>query len=704
VLGLALLPRLPLLLNATARFNSDEAVDALVILHLLSGRELALHNWTANYYGIVEGLLAVPFIPFFGATALAFELGSMAGFMLLVWAVWALGRRLYGRAAGAAAAALLCVFSPQVLLWSVTASGGYALVAGWGTLFLLCYDRVRISPRRGQLLGLGWMAGFGLYIYELFLVYLATLAVGWALRGWPRRLLAARTRRQLREALAELPHLSEGMSLLLLGFLAGFLPRLWAILAGGADRPRYAFAAAGQISTNIWLLLARCAPALLGINPTGEGALVMWVGPRLGAGLPSLFILAFYTGAWLFAGWSAWRRPAPGPAPDAPAQEAPAGNWRGEGPSTQLLLILLIPVTALIFVLSPNPVNPTSNRYLLPWLTSLGPLGGLALTRLARRGRLVAWATGTLALLLLIGVPAATSALWEQDQGVLAPDLLPRRLSNPQGDALTYLRGHGFRGAYGGYWVAYQVTFESRERVIVAPYQDWDRYPPYSRYVDSLPVDAYLWDPQDPLPGELNALYSSMRQSYLAFMSDLAAGGRPWKVVRFGRMLLYLPAGRYRLLPPQPRPLAQLTAALDITPPAGPVALGEELRLGAQVTNLGADAWSSAGGQGGHDRVVVDCRIVDVRGSEVLRAPPVALPGPVLAGGKARLILPLPAPERAGRYAALCAAAQQEGGPTALRDGVGAAVVAIEVAPAAPLRRGAPGPGSDTRAGSAGGE
>ncbi|HYL05558.1 MAG TPA: glycosyltransferase family 39 protein [Thermoanaerobaculia bacterium] len=691
VLGLALLPRLPLLLNATARFGSDEAVDALVILHLLSGRELALHNWTANYYGIVEGLLAVPFIPCFGATALAFELGALAGFMLLVWGVWALGRRLYGRTAGAAGAALLCVFSPQVLLWSVTASGGYALVAAWGTLLLLYYDRVRISPRRGQLLALGWMAGFGLYIYELFLVYLATLALGWALRGWPRRLLAARTRRQLREALAELPLQLEGVSLLLLGFLAGFLPRLWAILAGGADRPRYAFAVAGQISANLWLLLARCAPALLGINPPGTQTLDMWVGPRLGAGLPSLLILAFYTGAWLFAGWSAWRQPAPGPPPDAApaeaaqqapgeaARQAPADDRRAMGPSTQLLLVLLIPVSALLFVLSPNPVNATSNRYLLPWLTSLGPLGGFALTRLARRGRRVAWAAGTLAVLLLVGVPAAQSVLWEQEQGVLDPDLLPRRLANPLGDALAYLRGHGFSGAYGGYWIAYKLTFESRERVVVAPYEDWDRYPPYARYVDSLPVDAYLWDPQDPLPGELDALYSSMRQSYLAFMSDLSASGRRWKVVRFGRMLLYVPAGRYRLLPPQPRPLARLAAALEITPPAAPLAPGERLRLGARITNLGEDAWSAAGGQGGRNRVVVDCRIVDGRGSELLRAPPVALPGPVLPGAQARLILPLTAPERTGRYAALCAPAQQEGGPAALRDGVGAAVVAIEV-------------------------
>src|SRR5258708_36365232 len=105
--------------------------------------------------------------------------------MLLVGGVWARGTRLSAGTAGAAGAALLCVFSPQLVQWSVLASGGYTLVAAWGTLFLLCYDRLRTSPRRGQLLWLGWMAGFGLYIFELFIVYPATLALGRAPPGLP---------------------------------------------------------------------------------------------------------------------------------------------------------------------------------------------------------------------------------------------------------------------------------------------------------------------------------------------------------------------------------------------------------------------------------------------------------------------------------------------------------------------------------------
>src|SRR5258708_36997364 len=140
--------------------------------------------------------------------------------MLLVGGVWARGTRLSAGTAGAAGAALLCVFSPQLVQWSVLASGGYTLVAAWGTLFLLCYDRLRTSPRRGQLLWLGWMAGFGLYIYELFIVYLAPLALGWGLRRWPPRPLPLRPRPPLHARPGAPPRQAEGRGPPLLGVLS----------------------------------------------------------------------------------------------------------------------------------------------------------------------------------------------------------------------------------------------------------------------------------------------------------------------------------------------------------------------------------------------------------------------------------------------------------------------------------------------------
>jgi hypothetical protein len=48
ILTASLALRLPVLYNAADSFNSDEAVNALVIKHLLEGGEVTLHNWDAT--------------------------------------------------------------------------------------------------------------------------------------------------------------------------------------------------------------------------------------------------------------------------------------------------------------------------------------------------------------------------------------------------------------------------------------------------------------------------------------------------------------------------------------------------------------------------------------------------------------------------------------------------------------------------------
>src|SRR6186997_3106996 len=128
LLASSLLPRLPLLVNAEAAFTSDEAVNALAVQHLLDGRELSAFSWDATYYGLVEGFLAIPFVALLGPTALAFKLSAVVGFLLLVLAVYGLGRALYGETEGLVAAALLAVFSPQLLRWSTLAVSGFCLI------------------------------------------------------------------------------------------------------------------------------------------------------------------------------------------------------------------------------------------------------------------------------------------------------------------------------------------------------------------------------------------------------------------------------------------------------------------------------------------------------------------------------------------------------------------------------------------------
>ena len=76
-----------------------------------------------------------------------------------------------------------------------------------------------------------------------------------------------------------------------------------------------------------------------------------------------------------------------------------------------------------------------------------------------------------------------------------APGSAARRTPSPAGASAAeniaeyvaeYVAGRGYAGGYADYWLAYALTDLSKEKVILAPTGDNDRYAPYLRYVRSL--------------------------------------------------------------------------------------------------------------------------------------------------------------------------------------------------------------------------
>lgn len=608
LLAASLLPRLPLLANSEAAFSSDEAVDALTLQHMLEQGEITAFNWDATYYGIVEGLLALPFVAVLGtSSALAYKLSAVAGFLALMAAVFFLGRALYGEAEGLMAAALLVVFSPQLLFWSTLAAGGYCLVAAWGTLTLLCLHRLLRKPSAGWYMALGFCAGFGLYIYELYLTYLALL------------LLAAGI------SLLRPPFLARVRNLAFagLGFLLGAAPKLLTFGSSrGAKRPSYDLAGWDRIQVNLRLLFRDCIPALFGVNLDPE-TLEFYNGPGFGTAsyvLGALLILG-YAAAWV---WALVRVLRPG---DGPRRIVEA------------LLVVLLPLLALLFVLSPNPQSAGSNRYLLPWLSALPVLGGAALVRLGRR-HLAAAALAVLA----IGLPALQSTLWLVEHGNLTPSLEVESREEPLHGLIAALRENGLEGGYAGYWTAYTATFLADEKLIFSPYRDWDRYPPYSRKLGRSQRVAWIFPADPPDPQEA------------AFLNQLASAGRPYRVLRTAGYRIYLGTDGRRLLPPslpdEPVPLARPRAEFLSARVPSRVKAGSEIEVPVEVVNRSDAFWSATGAtfQSGGLMVTASYRwlppdgtLIPVEGKRSL------LPGDVPVGGRLRMLVRVPAPEEPGR-------------------------------------------------------
>jgi hypothetical protein len=649
ILAAAVALRLPLLANAAYTFNSDEAVNALVLQHMLHHGDLTLFNWDVHYYGVVEELLALPFLAAGAAIPLAAKLGSVLGFVLLEVAIFWLGRRLYGSRTGLLAAAILGAFSPQLVQWSTFASVGYALIVAWGTLTLVQYDRVRAQPSRAKILALGILAGFGLYIYELYLVYLATFAAAWLASSWPVVYALAGSPEARRDLRAALAGRLANAALWLGGFALGWAPHIALLLSRRPEAGKqaaYSLAPPATMLANLKLLLGHCAPTLLGANLTGNPRLDTLIGRAwpLSRTL-GIALLLFYAAAWAAGLWRVMPVSTLSPVepldPLQPTPWMPRKPWMPWKPlTTEAVLVLLVPVTALLFVLSPNAQGELSNHYLLPMLTSLPLLAAALVVRIGRRLPAAAWALAA----LLILFPIVQIGRWYKTSGqfrFLGPGLKLRIHGEPLEQVLALLKREGIAAAYADYWVAYKTTVLAGERIIVTPFQEWDRYPPYTRQVDTAPREAYIFVDGD-------------EAAAAGFPGKLAAAGAPWALTRIEPYLIYWSPLHRRLLPPPAsvKPLIAPHADLAARPPAVWTA-GTEIAIPVVVSNRGAAAWSSQGSlsQGGSFRVALAYRWFDAAGHPaVAEGKRTLLPNDLPAGATVQVAQRVAAPAHPGTY------------------------------------------------------
>jgi hypothetical protein len=217
-----------------------------------------------------------------GFEPLAFRIAAFVGLPLLMVATFVLCRRLFGAAVGVVAVAILTIFSPQMVQWSTLASGGYMITVTGGILALLVLDDARRRPTLTRFALFGLVLGIGLYIYELYLVYLALFAVAGLLgSSWLAVVRTAPLRRSHWQWLAR--ELRRGMprwGAVTAGFATGWSPKLGVLVLGavGTKTPDYAVASPDRILVQLGRLVSECLPAFLGVNPAGNPQVASAIG------------------------------------------------------------------------------------------------------------------------------------------------------------------------------------------------------------------------------------------------------------------------------------------------------------------------------------------------------------------------------------------------------------------------------------------
>ena len=502
VTAATVLVRLPFLRHGGAFFTSDEAVEGLMARHVLHG-EFPVFLWGQSYKGVPEVYLNAALFALIRPSVIALKTTTLALFAAYAGLQFVLLDTLFTPAIAWLASAFLLATPPAFVLWTLNGSAEVVLTLLAGALLLLGVARWKATGSRSALTLAAAATGFGLWVQQYIVFYLAALAVcagAEAVRrpGWLRDMVAARDASRWSRRAAD--------ALLAVGLAYGALGA-WAFLTGGFTMSVGHLAIGVHDAQKLWRL--------------GAVALLAWAGARwvqrwpaghraerartLAA--PALAFLAGYSPALGHAIFAGGRAPIGHASLAAlvassstivgdivpivfgfrsPTTARLPIPWEGAlvivvvlaasylairrrcGPRVFHVFLLCTPV---LFLLSGAFVDVQSYRYLMLLYAALPAVYAVGVRAVMTRWRLAGAALGV----ALVALGAAQQVAWYRQ---LAPDNQSQRL-------LACLQAGHIRFAYADYWLSYKLTFLSGEQIIVAPINGVDRYPPYRRAVDA---------------------------------------------------------------------------------------------------------------------------------------------------------------------------------------------------------------------------
>ncbi len=443
-----------------SHFDSDQAVTGLMAKHLSEGRAFPVFWYGQAYLLGVEAWLAAPVMRVAGATVTALKLPLLAINLAVAWLLV----RLFEREVGLRPALAACAASFFVLAAPIAAA--HVLTANGANLEPFLYILLLwILRRRPVWLGLALGIGF---LNREFTIYGAVaLLVIQAARG------AFRTRDGWMHA----------------AVMFAVAACIWVAVQG---LHRYVSSPAGpgttimdlygKMPSNNLLEIVHRTCVAPGAMVRGAGALFTLHWPKL-FGLEPQRLTDFGIESTLRQGWSgaAWLLVGVFGIPLVRVA-ATVTRTRGWAPQydlcAYLVLVALLSATGYVAARC-GEVNFYTMRYEL--LSLLGACGLAAWYLAVERARVLRVTWMALAA-LVVGVSLAAHARLIGEY-LTGPPVPAKRLLIEQLDA------RGVRYGYADFWVAYYVTFMTRERIQLAA-NDAVRIRTYNRIVDAHPEDA----------------------------------------------------------------------------------------------------------------------------------------------------------------------------------------------------------------------
>ncbi len=442
-LGIAL--RLRLLFTVGTVVDSDEAIWGLMARHILFKFEHPTVFYGQSYMGSLSAYIAALLFFLFGASSFTLKLVPLLFSIVFLISAYFLARQIFSSLVALVCFLLVAVGSPFIIFYSVTA-WGYIEVLAIGNVILLISIILRGIPSGRNEFALyallGFLMGLALWVNVFAVIYIFTVSVFFI---WRERLAL----------------FSRKFLLLFSFFILGLLPLIIYNLHHEFATFKHLFLASGGsfvleerlrwATAGVSALFLRVIPRLLGIRGSAVPALLI---------IYLIYVVSFLFGFILLALDRKKRQPT--------SLKEPQGL---------MMLQVLVFTNIFFFISSYFGAIYQVPRYMLVSYTSLSIFLSAFIVYSAQRSKLIASAFMIIILLSNLQGNAAYSR--------------NRPLSVVR--AMRFLeKNNGVSHIYTEYWIAYQLTFISKERIICTPQSGlWsNRYPSYTNQVDRAPYQT----------------------------------------------------------------------------------------------------------------------------------------------------------------------------------------------------------------------
>lgn len=525
-----------LLLAGVVPFNSDEAIVALMAQHILEG-ERPVFFYGQWYMGSLDAYLISGVYKLTGAQVWGVRLVQIFLYSLTIITTGILAKQLTGKwKVGVLAAWLLALPNVSTTLYTTVSIGGYGEMLLIGNLILittvLIINKANINHEKlffASWFGLGFLIGFGLWVFGLTLVYSipALIYLVWMSVRSASNYRLTNNLFPFPIERKEIKHYSRTWGAAIIGGVFGAFPwwaaakntgllNLFRELSGSAIAGVESLSPLEQILQHIINLGLFGPTVILGLRPPWE---IRWLALPLAP-----LVLVFWIGVIIFA------------------VRKTASDFRhnpGEGDFSHAPLLSAVVISIFAgFILSPFGADP-SGRYFLPVGVVMAVFAAQAVWKWQPKwGKYIWSAVGVLFIFHIWGTIEVARGY---PPGVTTQfDAVTQINHEFDQELIDFLVAQGETRGYTNYWVAYPLAFHSDEKIVFIPklpyhpdlrYTSRDnRFQPYDQLVNQSDRVAYITTGNDLLDDLIRERFSE--------------NGIRWEEINIGDFQVYFQLSR----------------------------------------------------------------------------------------------------------------------------------------------------------------